>query len=48
MVRSATYNQLIKQFNIGQQVAKDIALNIEMVDPMDRIKTGEVKLMSEF
>jgi hypothetical protein len=47
-VRSAIYKQLIMQFNLGQQAAKDIALNIEMVDPIDRIKTGEVKLMSEF
>jgi hypothetical protein len=48
MVRSVIYNQLIDQCNVEKQVAEVIVMNIEMVDPMDRIKTGEVKLMSEF
>mgnify|MGYP000146472944 CR=1 FL=1 len=36
-VRKAIYNQLINQFSLAEQVAKDIAKNVVMVDPMDRI-----------
>lgn len=47
-VKQAIYHQLVTNFMIPENIAMNIANNTYIVDPMDRIKTGQATRIEDF